>query len=339
MALTPGLAQAAREAADKALALVPGLPEGRLARGQYFALIEKDPKCALEDCRPEPATGANTSLECAAQAETTLGNYDQALAHLNEARTLAPRSGAIAYRRAQMLLWTRRYADAIEAADEAIRLDPGDVAALETKSMGFLGLGDLAAARRAIAGRPPEMEAADIVMNFGLDGDLMWVLDAELQSLLFSLPAEAFGGDAASRALVFAQTHALNGNMSEARASPTKPSGDSPSRAARISETSNWWSPTPSPSPTWAGGTRRFAKDSGRSTWCLPRVTLYAAQYSRHQVVRILMVLGEREMAIDLLEPLLSTLYYLSPAWLAIDPNFAPLKGHPRFENLLRAGR
>jgi len=35
------------------------------------------------------------------------------------------------------------------------------------------------------------------------------------------------------------------------------------------------------------------------------------------------------------LEPLLKMNYYLSPAWLRIDPNFAPLKGNPRFERLI----
>jgi hypothetical protein len=51
------------------------------------------------------------------------------------------------------------------------------------------------------------------------------------------------------------------------------------------------------------------------------------------------MILGEREKALDLLEPLLGIPYYLSPGWLAIDPNFASLKGHPRFEKLLQAGK
>jgi hypothetical protein len=37
-----------------------------------------------------------------------------------------------------------------------------------------------------------------------------------------------------------------------------------------------------------------------------------------------------------MLEPLLKVPYYLSPGWLAIDPNLPPLKGNPRFEKLLK---
>ena len=57
--------------------------------------------------------------------------------------------------------------------------------------------------------------------------------------------------------------------------------------------------------------------------------------YVRHQMMRIYLLLGENEKALDLLEPLLAKPYYLSPGWLRIDPTFAPLKGSPRFERLI----
>jgi tetratricopeptide (TPR) repeat protein len=60
--------------------------------------------------------------------------------------------------------------------------------------------------------------------------------------------------------------------------------------------------------------------------------------YLQHQLVRIYRILGEREKALDLFEQRLKMPYYLSRSWLAIDPNFAPLKGNPRFEKLLRPG-
>lgn len=55
----------------------------------------------------------------------------------------------------------------------------------------------------------------------------------------------------------------------------------------------------------------------------------------QHQLVRIYLLVGEPEKALDQLEPLLKIPYYLSPGWLKIDPTFAPLRGNPRFERLV----
>jgi len=238
-----------------------------------------------------------------------------------------------------MLLWTRRYRDAIEASDAAIRLDPSNAAAVEGKAMGFLGLGDLEGARRTIAERPREVEAADLVMNFGLYWDLMWVLDAEQQKLLLSLPVEAFGGDASSRALVHAQTHAINGNTAEVRRY-----AEEARRGFEIQSAQNLGNEQMVIAHGLALaylGRREEAIRVGQRALALAPVArdAYGGRYAAHQMVRIYTILGEREKALDLLEPLLTDHYYLSPAWLAIDPNFAPLKGHPRFEKLLASGR
>ena len=61
----------------------------------------------------------------------------------------------------------------------------------------------------------------------------------------------------------------------------------------------------------------------------------YTGPYLQHQLVRIYLLVGEPEKALDRLEPLLKVPYYLSPGWLRIDPEFDPIRKHPRFQRLL----
>jgi hypothetical protein len=60
----------------------------------------------------------------------------------------------------------------------------------------------------------------------------------------------------------------------------------------------------------------------------------YFGPYSQLQLVRIYLLTGEPNLALDQLEPLLRVPFYLSPGWLRIDPTFDPLRQHPRFRKL-----
>jgi hypothetical protein len=61
--------------------------------------------------------------------------------------------------------------------------------------------------------------------------------------------------------------------------------------------------------------------------------------YYVHQLVRIHLLAGQPDKAMDQLERLLAMPYFLSPAWLRIDPDFKPLHGDPRFERLADKGQ
>ena len=60
--------------------------------------------------------------------------------------------------------------------------------------------------------------------------------------------------------------------------------------------------------------------------------------YFDQVLARIYMMAGQPDHAIDLLESILQRPYYLTPAWLRIDPTFAPLRGNARFVKLVAGG-
>jgi tetratricopeptide (TPR) repeat protein len=66
-----------------------------------------------------------------------------------------------------------------------------------------------------------------------------------------------------------------------------------------------------------------------------PSKDMYFGPYIQHQLVRIYVLAGQPELALDQLEPLLQMPYTLTPAWLKIDPTFDSLRGNPRFQKLV----
>ena len=57
--------------------------------------------------------------------------------------------------------------------------------------------------------------------------------------------------------------------------------------------------------------------------------------YYQQLMARIYMMTGEQDKAVDLLETILKEPYFMTPAWLSVDPTRAPLKANPRFQRLI----
>ncbi|HYL28285.1 MAG TPA: tetratricopeptide repeat protein, partial [Gemmatimonadales bacterium] len=332
----PAAGEAARRAAERAAALAPGRPESQLALGYYYAYVNNDNARALAayEAGLKTAPGNADLLTGSALAEQSLGRWDAALAHLQRAQTLDPRSVLTSRRLGLTLVWLRRYQEALPAAERAITLAPANLAVIQNRAFVPLGQGDLAGARAVLRAVPPEVEPTALAAFFGVYADLCWVLDDTQQELLLRLRPSAFGDDRANWGIVLAQTYWLRGDRAKARIyadsarmafeENIKATPDDPQQHALLGL-----------SLAYLGRKADAIREGQRSVELLPMSKdAFAGPYMQHQLVRIYLVTGELEKALDLLEPLLKIPYSLSPGLLRIDPNFAPLKGNPRFEKL-----
>jgi TolB-like protein/Flp pilus assembly protein TadD len=333
------LAEGAREAAERALRLAPGLPETRLAMSYYYALVLKDPAQAMEQYKQGLAASPNHAglITAAAAAEANLGRWQESLAHAEQACSLDPRSGTTTRRLGTTLLFLRRYPEAIAALDRALALAPGGLQLIVWKAMAYLAQGDLDGARAFLAAGGAKVEPTALAAQMAAYYDLVWVLDDAQQRLLLRLTPAAFEENRAGWAIVLTQTCALRGDREQTRRFAEEAQR---ALAGQLGE-----APDDSQLHVLRGlalaylGRREEAIREGEKGVALEPLarSAYDGVYLQHVLVRIYILVGEPEKALDRLEPLIAMPSYLSPGWLAIDPNFAPLKGNPRFEKLLRA--
>jgi serine/threonine-protein kinase len=334
---TPAAAEAAKRATDRSVALAPGLPDGWLAQCEYYQNVVTKYERALETCHKGLAlTPENAELlTAAALVEQSLGRWDEALGSLEKARKLDPRAAVTARRLVHTLLRLHRYPEALAAADRGLALSPENFDLIQNKAMVHLAQGDLEGARRVIAAARPGVEPTALVTFMANYWDLFWVLDDGQQRLLLRLPPSAFDGDRGAWGLIRAQTHFVRGDTATGRIYADSArlgfdeivaeNPDDPQR--RILR---------GLALAYMGRFAEAIKEGERGLALVPSDgDGYTSPYLEHQVARIYILAGRYDKALDRLEHLLRTPYYLSPGWLRIDPTFDPLRSQPRFRRLV----
>ena len=337
---TPAKSEASRHAAERALTLDPGRAEGHAAMGlYYYNVLSNIPRARVEDSIAHSLAPGNTDvLINLGWDELSLGRWEAARAHFEQATRLDPRSGAPAANLGFVLLCRRQYAEAERAYDHALQLSPENLQWREFRAMVALARGDLAGARAVLRAAPKTVDPTALVAYVANYGDLMWVLDESQQDLLLRLTPSAFDGNRGIWAMVRAGTYALRGDATRTRAyadsarlvfaSQLQSAPDNAELHVRLGLVL-----------AYLGRKAEAVREGTRGVELLPMSRSVADGAAlQHQLVHIYIEVGEPERALDRLEPLLEHSYILSPDWLRIDPTFVPLRDNQRFKRMVEGG-
>jgi PAS domain-containing protein len=198
-----------------------------------------------------------------------------------------------------------------------------------------LARGDLERASAEIGKAGRQIDPVTLLSFFAYYQDLYWALDDQQQRQVLGFPVSAFDDDRGGWALVRTGLYQLRGDRhrmlvyaDSARLAFEQRTREAPEDGQRRVLLGL--------ALAYLGRKEEAVREGQRGVELMPIARDgYIGPYVQLQLVRIYLLVGEPEKALDQLEPLLRIPFYLSPGWLRIDPTFDPLRADPRFRNLV----
>jgi serine/threonine protein kinase/tetratricopeptide (TPR) repeat protein len=331
----------AKIAVDRAFELDPNNPEIHLALGYFHLFVERDIESALMefDIAARDLPDNADVLEAKGDGFRQEGRWKEAVDQYGKACELDPRSASRRENLAETFWWTRRYPEALDAADKAIDLAPDQMWPYLDKAFNYWswkGKDALREARETLTAMGPGEDPGWVVWAWfyqaAYEGNYReaigyltafpdeWIrikIGASPTSLLVAQIREPMGEP---RRAGKDYEHAKDLLEEEVRAHPDDPRYHSSLGIAYAA----------------LGRGAEAVREGKRAVDLLP--TSKDAVYGIPYVVdlaQIYTILGEQDAALNEIERLLSQSSWISPAFLEMDFRWDRLRDNPRFKRLL----
>jgi serine/threonine protein kinase/tetratricopeptide (TPR) repeat protein len=332
----------AKQAADKALQLEPDLPEAHLALGHYYYHGHLDYDRALEEFATARKSQPNNSdlLSFIGYVQRRQGKFEEALANIKRAAELDPLSNTMALDLGQTFMLMRNYPEAERTYERTISLSPDWPEPYYYMARLYLlweGNTEKAHAVLEQASRNSDSLQDHFIV---LKSVLLDVFCGDYEKALAKLSqwkSESFDSQFyfVPKAQLYAQINGLMGNKEVKQAQYESAANILETRIRQEPDDARFHSAL---GIAYAGlGRKQDAIREGKlAVEMLPvNKEAWRGFHRAKDLAQIYVMVGEFDLAIDQIEFLLSIPGELSMPLLRLEPDWNPLRDHPRFKKLL----
>jgi serine/threonine-protein kinase len=336
---------AAKDSADRALALDPNLPETHLALGYYRYWGQRDFTGGLAEFQQaEQGLPNNVDVfEAIALIQRRLGHWDEAIAKGRRAIELDPRNINAYNNLAATYSHMRRFPEALATVDRVLAWEPAYELALGLKAFVFWATGDLQAVEPLLAnpGTEPRVPGSAVPVR-GMQALFQRRYAAAIEIFSSAVAAETKRGEPSDEEkLLLGLSQQRAGDVAAARATYQRAAQDIWRELEKVAPGSYAAAALHSSlGLAYAGlGEAASAIAEGQKAMAIYPTSKdpFGGPEEEERMARIYALMGDADHAIPILKRLLQIPYggAITPALLRLDPIFDPLRNDPRFQKLV----